>query len=1841
MSQWMKRLAAITLSIALLAMPLLLSEAKAQCRETWTAEVVALDQEIFWNRLGAFNPAGMIYALKRDVIDKVSGLPLTAGGAAVAGQVALRPDKALRPIVLRVNVGDCLQIHFTNLLNPARANEEQPGERGASIHVNGMQLIGGIGSDGSNVGANASSLVAPGGNATYTFYAEFENAYLLYNMGATTGAEGGGGTTSYGLFGAVNVEPSRAEWYRSQLTREEMDFATRKRPDGSLMLTADGHPVIDYDARYPNIPPFTLEGKAGLPIVKMTNGHEIVHSDVNAIITGPNRGNFAKGTFHASTPVNPNRERPFREFTSIFHDEAFSLQAFPAFFNPFPDGAGNPTNPLFHTLHGVRDGLGINYGIGGIGAEIVANRLGVGPMGECNECKYEEFFLTSWAVGDPGMKVNIPANNPLGLKATATLFAEDPANVHHSYINDHVKIRNVHAGPTEHHMFHLHSHQWVFSPINDNSNYLDGQAIGPGSGYTYDIAMGGSGNRNKTPGDAIYHCHFYPHFAQGMWYLWRNHDVFEQGTDLVGQCDATQSTCTSRLAFGLREARPRPGSRALPDGEIVAGTPIPAVVPLPGLPTAPMPGPVTVAAGSTLTPAQPGSQISFAADPGSGFPGNSLVDGLGNPDPKKNPGYPFFEAGVAGHRPPTPPMDLVHDGGLPRHIIAGVGANLDPNRTASVVSRLDFSKVLEEADAIQVPEDGTPAEKAAMAFHAIRFHDTFLPDGANALGTRGYRTNGQPPRPGAPYAEPCIDDNGDLIQPGRTPSYIGQTKRTPRTVQFGADNPRRYKGANIQLDTIFNKVGYHHPQQRIISLWEDVADTLSGARPPEPFVMRLNSNDCAEFWHTNLVPSIYELDDYQVRTPTDIIGQHIHLVKFDVTSADGSANGWNYEDGTLSPDEVRERIRAIQAGSWTPIPGGPAQQDLAPQPHPFFGSGPGNRWTGARTTVQRWFADPVLNNQGDDRTLGVVFTHDHFGPSSHQQVGLYATLLVEPAGSVWKHNETGELLGTRDDGGPTSWQAAILGGSNTIDGPSFREFFFEWSDFQHAFKREYTGQVDRDSFKLAINPSVRVEAADPVDLIQFLPNCPDGLPRPCPEAISAADIGMFVNNYRNEPIGLRVFDPDKINPQTGRPGAQADAEMGDLAFAFSSWIPRAIPEMNSRMADCVRDVSLADPVLAPTGNLGEGNLGQSVQVGVPRPCPQLTGDVGLLDPATPLIRTYAGDRVRIKLQTGATEESHNVTFHGLKWLQEFANVNSGWRNTQHMGIDEQFQLRTPVIPDRNQNGDTADYLYSVSSSTMAYWSGTWGLLRNYKTRQPDLVELPDNPIGLGPVVDNRADFLTEGFLGACPRNARRRVFEISAVRAADVLPTILPGAVDPEVSPEGRTLIYNSRPTSLLGFGEEPARQGPLHDPTALLYVHDSDLDPATGKLRAGAPIEPLIMRARAGECIEVRLTNRLPAPLLEEAALDNGLPDLNGWNEVVPIFDKGEANSVFGPVESKVTFNLNDVKPSRHVGIHPQLVEYDVTRSDGANVGLNPFQTAAPGETVRYQWYAGDVRLVNRRLVATPVEFGGVGLIPADKIEQVNKGLVGAMVILPANASWQDNYDLSKAGTLPAGERITRDTASVRAAAGRRARGRGNVFRDFVAVLHSSLQLRYAENAPVPGVEAEGRVSEDVEDSGQKGVNYRSEPLWFRLGIAPNTGFSAPQLQGADQENLFSNAQAGVGSDPQTPVFTANARERVRFHFVVPGGGHRNGVLALHGHPWDREPYAGSAAAIRGSVSIADNPTSQRIGSQEGVGPTSHYDIIPRNGAGGTGGVKGDYLYRMEDAFHNLQGIWGIFRVK
>ncbi|KAF5407346.1 MAG: hypothetical protein Udaeo2_25570 [Candidatus Udaeobacter sp.] len=222
---------------------------------------------------------------------------------------------------------------------------------------------------------------------------------------------------------------------------------------------------------------------------------------------------------------------------------------------------------------------------------------------------------------------------------------------------------------------------------------------------------------------------------------------------------------------------------------------------------------------------------------------------------------------------------------------------------------------------------------------------------------------------------------------------------------------RTSKAAAIQLDVTFNKppdAGTFH--SNAFSRCGRCAADLCAARRLE----RARAGRCSSGatrghhrdWHTNLVPNYYLVDDFQVRTPTDILGQHIHLVKFDVTSSDGagmaSTTKTDVQSAGSSGHDKGDQCGWRSPHRWRKNPSGaeaPPSDILAcssnrrstmsalpdnwtPTSRPQCPS-----WLGAQTTVQRWYLDPLLDNSNVDRTLRTVY-HDHFGPSTHQQAGL-------------------------------------------------------------------------------------------------------------------------------------------------------------------------------------------------------------------------------------------------------------------------------------------------------------------------------------------------------------------------------------------------------------------------------------------------------------------------------------------------------------------------------------------------------------------------------------------------------------------------------------------------------------------------------------------------------------------------------------------------------------------------------------------------------------------------------------------------------------------------------------
>lgn len=1275
---------------------------------TVCADIVALDQTLVYNRFGSFNPYGMIFALRRDIVPvseqpvrydadacgKTDGTETYAGkGEIEAGKVRLKDCKRPRPMVLRANAGDVLRLRIQNLLREEQpgfsedfcrlakgrpstggiwemfgalrtwvsegsedrvrhgeadclsatsgtrarsaktpdADANWPATRRLAFAIQGLTLVasGNEKADRECLGLRG---IEPGAFATCTYRVDTEGTYFLSSTAAPSGGEGDGGSITHGLFGAVIGEPTGSTWYRSQITNKAFADLWGTKP-------SPRHAVEKMTVPYEELA--RKDGVGGVPILAIAKELgaggllEIVHSDLNAIVQ---RKAVAAGADNA-------HPRSFREFSVFFHDElkTFYTRNFSEL-GKFGEGQ----------LAGVRDGFAINYGSSGMGAALLANRKGIGPAANCAECLYEEFFLTSWANGDP---------------ALLEQYSDDPSNVHHSYLNDPIVFRNFHAGPKETHVFHLHAHQWFSGNDANRGAYLDSQTVAPQQGFTYDIYGGGlqiyrrgaqgekgwyetlgSGNRNRTVGDSIFHCHLYPHFAQGMWELWRVHDVLEDGSRKLpdGQWEAGLS-----LAEMSKEtrAKKRPGSvsekglwiGAADDApDYTLGTPTPALVPLPGEAWPLLP---TYSGETTIADLESSGQADIAQ-----------TDAV--------PGYPYYIGGKPGHRPSQAPLDIARategdgvaageylDGGLPRHIVLddterkpGVKvpdgfldafapeevtdlASAEANaalrkreaRQIQLVAKMlafgDLTMHFEAAKLKLLPYDGTVLEKAAMAFHhngaGLKLR---LADGSEAkyFATRGgyaraatdpklFIVNGGKAKPGAPFADPCaapdayamlsrktaqggpaeyvFDDRpvyfterpmseiaaGGPHQAARDeevsnwvkwrrsdptvfkrPSlyYLGENNRPTALdaqdmITFSEDDPftgeagmtadpavigfRRYKASAVQLDIVTNKAGWHDPQARINVLTEQSPLYKEGkgrispriSADEQPFFFRALSGECIEFRHTNELPKELALDDFQVRTPTDTIGQHIHLVKFDVTSSDGSGNGFNYEDGTLAPDEIAARICAAKNGGMPTYPEGDAQtprlrefaglcENIAADGAPAHwavsskfkdriwqlsiadGACDGKALCGEtkqnyrrlfQTTTQRWFADPMLSpvrrvgdgkdNDYVDKTLRTVFSHDHFGPSSIQQHGFYTALLIEPQGSQTCDTDGAACTEPRIDRQLIDAKAIDVGREKIIvdfdnlDEVSNREFALAVADFATLYDPSDTISNDK------------------------------------------------------------------------------------------------------------------------------------------------------------------------------------------------------------------------------------------------------------------------------------------------------------------------------------------------------------------------------------------------------------------------------------------------------------------------------------------------------------------------------------------------------------------------------------------------------------------------------------------------------------------------------------------------------------------------------------------------------------------------------------------------------------
>ncbi|MBP3918298.1 MAG: multicopper oxidase domain-containing protein [Clostridia bacterium] len=470
-----------------------------------------------------------------------------------------------------------------------------------------------------------------------------------------------------------------------------------------------------------------------------------------------------------STWVDPVTGKPLDSglFADIYHPAKPAFREYAVFFHDELEILTKDDEPPIDPHTGLPNGTtAISYR-----SEPMRNRLPLDHHADPADTA-EDISMSSWAYGDPAPPI---------LKA---------------YVGDPSKIRLIHGGVKETHVFHLHNHQWRLEPDDAKSTVIDSISISPQECYTLNILYG-AGSFNGMIGDAIFNCHLYPHFHEGMWTLWRVFDRLQDGCGMY------------------------------PDG-----TPIEALMPLQDRPLPPQ------------------------------------KDDL-------HPGYPNFINGQFGHEPLQPPLGI-----------------LDKNNENKI--------------------EPSPKEEANFVDHAA---------------------------PGALYTDTC-------------PCCTDETIKV-------------FEIAAVQAKLIYNRFGWHDPQGRFFVLKEDIEreGTLdhylekveSGEIRPEPLVIRVNAGDCIEIRLTNFLPEFIGGNAFQRKTLTDIVGYHIHLVKFDTIVSDGSANGWNNIAGARK----------------------------------------------CETLIERFFANEELNT---------VFFHDHLFANMHQQHGMFGAVIVEPAGAVFLDPKTGEPL---------------------------------------------------------------------------------------------------------------------------------------------------------------------------------------------------------------------------------------------------------------------------------------------------------------------------------------------------------------------------------------------------------------------------------------------------------------------------------------------------------------------------------------------------------------------------------------------------------------------------------------------------------------------------------------------------------------------------------------------------------------------------------------------------------------------------------------------------------------
>ena len=293
------------------------------------------------------------------------------------------------------------------------------------------------------------------------------------------------------------------------------------------------------------------------------------------------------------------------------------------------------------------------------------------------------------------------------------------------------------------------------------------------------------------------------------------------------------------------------------------------------------------------------------------------------------------------------------------------------------------------------------------------------------------------------------------------------------------------------------------------------------------------------------------------------------------------------------------------------------------------------------------------------------------------------------------------------------------------------------------------------------------------------------------------------------------------------------------------------------------------------------------------------------DPDTPLLRAYLGDPIVLRALDHAGNEMHTIHVNGHYFPLERYAVGSKPKSTVHLGIAERYDLVIPAAGGPQKMA--GDYMYR-SGRISHFGEGMWGILRVLDERVRNLQPLPGR------------ETIPKSARQVCPAGAPVKTFNISAIDMLIDLHPDAPATLEPYSAGTNRLILAENKDGKCYVLDEE------------LPLVKAGKKDPM-----------PLVIRANVGDCIEIKLTNRL--------------------------------------AEGRASF-------------HADMLAYNPHDSLGINLGYNRSdQTVAPGGSRTYTFYAHP-------------EYGETAALVTDwgdVTSHVRDGLYAAIIIGPRGSKYYD----------------------------------------------------------------------------------------------------------------------------------------------------------------------------------------------------------------------------------------------